>query len=145
MPGLAIYKDRPDILAKPDEEYPPWLWDLLSTSALKTTSASTELGTGAAASASSSSSGATPATKGELRTKQKRELKERRAAEAAAARRLGNKAAPGESGPVGRTEILEGRAEVRVRDPAEEEKIKKMALRKENRQKIKGRNFMAGS
>lgn len=29
MPGLNYLKGEPPVFAKPDEDYPPWLWDLL--------------------------------------------------------------------------------------------------------------------
>ncbi|KAF8584106.1 hypothetical protein K439DRAFT_1411408 [Ramaria rubella] len=29
LEGLVYLKDQPPILALPDEEYPPWLWDVL--------------------------------------------------------------------------------------------------------------------
>ena len=29
LEGLAYLKDQPPVLALPDEEYPPWLWDVL--------------------------------------------------------------------------------------------------------------------
>ncbi|KAI0064521.1 hypothetical protein BV25DRAFT_1869213 [Artomyces pyxidatus] len=31
LEGLNYLKDQPPVLALPDEEYPPWLWDTLKT------------------------------------------------------------------------------------------------------------------
>jgi hypothetical protein len=29
LPGLNWLKGQPDVVAKPDDDYPPWLWDIL--------------------------------------------------------------------------------------------------------------------
>lgn len=31
MPGLNYLKDQPPVIARPDEEYPAWLWKVLDT------------------------------------------------------------------------------------------------------------------
>lgn len=29
MQGLSVFKDKPDPVALPEDQYPPWLWTLL--------------------------------------------------------------------------------------------------------------------
>lgn len=150
LPGLAILKDRPEPIALPDDEYPPWLWSLLATPALKTTSASTEAGDAGPSSGGGGAPSGGALTKGQLRVQQKREFREKRAANAAAARAArnagalkgkgNNRAAQGTAPPTTSEEM--GRVEASV---AQEEKEKKTALRKANREAIKGKNFVKAS
>lgn len=37
MNGLNYFKNKPDVFAKEDSEYPDWLWDLLADSSKKKT------------------------------------------------------------------------------------------------------------
>ena len=38
MTGVNYLKGQPPVLAKPDEEYPPWLWNLLKPKVYNDTS-----------------------------------------------------------------------------------------------------------
>ncbi|CAO1617538.1 unnamed protein product [Parajaminaea phylloscopi] len=168
MSGLSILKDGPELVAKPDEEYPPWLWTLINDPAMKTTSAGVDASAdGSAASTSSSAPSSAAATKGELRVKQKQEMRELRAAAAALAAKKAAaaaasagaagspSAASGTVPPVGSVEMLEAQAEVLVDQshsasakastPEEREQLEsaqRRELRKANRERIKGRNFL---
>lgn len=33
MQGLGVFKDKPDPVALPEDQYPPWLWTLLDAKA----------------------------------------------------------------------------------------------------------------
>lgn len=152
MPGLQLLKDKPDLIALPDSDYPPWLWDLLSDPAMKTTHASVEGGPGilgggasdatleesAAGGGGVGSKGTT--TKGEARIKQKQEMRERRQAFAAAQAAKKKGVAMGN---VSAEEVAAQMAEGAVQggDAVAEER-KKRELRKKNREGIKARNFL---
>lgn len=142
LTGLAILKDAPEVIAKPDEEYPSWLWELANEPAMKTTFASTDAAEVIASESGSSS--AFPATKGALRAKEKRAMKAKRAAQAAEDRAQAKaariaKAAKGAEVPKAQQKAAEGR------DPIEVERETQRALRKANRDRIRTNNFIQSS
>lgn len=156
MPGLCILKDRPEVVALPDDQYPPWLWDLLDDPSMKTTYASVESSGDPIVSAAAGDAPTAAETKGQLRLKQKREMKELRAkmaaqklaaqkAEAAKSKAKGTTAIPGA------TEMSEAEAQAallaaeQARTPEEQEeqeRSQRRQLRKANRESIKTRNFV---
>ena len=153
MTGLEILKDRPELLARPDEEYPDWLWDLISDPSMKTTKASVEAEAGALGSGGGAAAAPAVMTKGMLRIQQKKEMRDLRAAARAAARAsaaassTNNAAASGAAPPIGTAESLQAMAQevVTGREAEASEKERKKALSKAAREAIRPQNFLAKS
>ncbi|EPQ31709.1 uncharacterized protein PFL1_01042 [Pseudozyma flocculosa PF-1] len=151
LAGLSILKDKADPVALEDAAYPPWLFKLLDDPSI--------------ASASSLAAFETAGmSKGEARAAAKRNAKLARAAQLAkekAEAKAGaglNKAAPATDGefPVeglSSEAISAGLADAAVRGEIDlqaetrerEEKERKKAMRKANKEKIKARNFVSAS
>lgn len=143
LSGLSIYKDGAEVVAKPDEEYPEWLWQIISEPSMKTTAASTD-GSEEIAGGGAGSGGGRADTKGQIRAREKRELKARRAAQAAEARgqaRMAriNKASKGQQVKAQTEQQLQNR------DPADVERETARALRAANRKNLKTNNFIKSS
>lgn len=165
MRGLSILKDGPELVAKPDEEYPTWLWRLISDAAMKTTSASIEAGTDSNP-ISSSAGYRRGTTRGDQRVRDKQEIRQLRITAALAAKKIpapanlgGHGSQLASSGTVpslGSREMLVAQTSTRIdqqdaagssRRPSPEEReqaerAKRRELRKINREQIKTRNFV---
>lgn len=138
--GLSIYKDKPDPVAKPDSEYPSWLWDLLEDPAVvssKTLIAGDVDTTGM--------------SKGEARAAYKRsaklarqQLKKQQAAEAKEAARLLNMT-PQQKAAAQAKAAAKAAKDALPKTPTQvhEEELKtRRTLRKKNRASIKASNFV---
>lgn len=141
---MSIFKDKADPVALQDAEYPPWLFKLLDDPSI-------------AASSSLASIEMAGMSKGEARAAQKRQSKILRAAqlakekaEAKAAERAAKAGATGEeakdAGVGQQAELSETERKVQAMEKAAaDERVRRKALRRENKQAIKARNFVSAS
>ncbi|WFD43356.1 hypothetical protein MPSI1_002017 [Malassezia psittaci] len=138
--GLSIYKDRADPVAKPDHEYPNWLWDLLEDPAIKSSK-----------SLIAGDVDTTGMSKGEARAAYKRsaklarqQLKRQQAAEAKEAARQLNMN-PDQKAASQAKLAAQVAKETQPKSPSEqrEDELKaRRTLRKKNRAAIKASNFV---
>ncbi|WFC99268.1 hypothetical protein MYAM1_002012 [Malassezia yamatoensis] len=138
--GLSIFKDRADPVAKPDHEYPNWLWDLLEDPAIKPSK-----------SLIAGDVDTTGMSKGEARAAYKRsaklarqQLKRQQAAEAKEAARQLNMS-PQQKAASQAKLAAQVAKEAQPKSPSEqhEDELKaRRTLRKKNRAAIKASNFV---
>lgn len=138
--GLSILKDKADPVARPDSEYPSWLWDLLDDPAIKSnkTMLAGDVDT-------------TGMSKGEARAAYKRSakiarahIKKQQAAEAKEAARLLNMS-PAQKAAAAAKAAAKAAEEARPKTPSqifEQERKARGALRKKSRASIKADNFV---
>lgn len=138
--GLSILKDRADPVARPDSEYPPWLWALLDDPAIKSSKV-----------LSAGDVDTTGMSKGEARAALKRGAKAARAAVKKAAAAEARAAARAERAGVNPAAATHAAADAELeqdkqpRTPAEKfeaERQARRSLRKQNRDAIKAANFV---
>ncbi|KAL4402499.1 mitochondrial large ribosomal subunit [Malassezia pachydermatis] len=136
--GLSIYKDKPDPVARPDNEYPSWLWDLLEDPAVKPKKA---LMVGDV--------DTTGMSKGEARVALKRAAKMARAAARKQAAEEAKEKARWERMTDAQRAAVTARAKAEKDDKPktatqmfEQERTKRRELRKANRAAIKASNFV---
>ena len=133
--GLSIYKDKPDPVARPESEYPPWLFSLLDDPAIKS---SKTVGAGDV--------DTTGMSKGEARAALKRSAKAARQAAkkqaVAEAREAARRARRGEPLEEKREEVQEDKGPSTPAEAFEIELRQRRELRKKNRASIKAANFV---
>ncbi|WFD22543.1 hypothetical protein MEQU1_001215 [Malassezia equina] len=137
--GLSIYKDKPDPVSLPDNQYPPWLFDLLEDPAIKQSKAlmvgdvdTTGMSKGEARSAlkrSAKMARAAAKKQAALEAKEKQRLEKMTDAQRAAVLKAAEKAAE-EAAPKTPSDWLV------------KERSERRALRKTSRAGIKASNFV---
>ena len=137
---MSIYKDKPDPVAKPDHEYPDWLWELLDDPAIKPKKALVvgDVDT-------------TGMSKGEARAALKRGAKMARAAALQQAAAEAKEKARLERMTDSQRAAATAEADAKAREDAkpkslaeaeEKELAQRRALRKQRRDSIKSSNFV---